>query len=95
MDRCCSLARRFADGLTAAGFDVVNDVTLNQVLVGFGDDSRTDRVVQAVQDDGTCWMGATTWRGRRLMRISVSGHSTTEADVDRSIAATVRLARAS
>lgn len=95
VDRCCSLARRFADGLTATGFDVVNDVTLNQVLVGFGDDSRTDRVVQALQDDGTCWMGATTWHGRRLMRISISGHSTTEADVDRSIAAIVRLARAS
>jgi glutamate/tyrosine decarboxylase-like PLP-dependent enzyme len=86
------LARRFADGLSAAGFDVVNDVVLNQVLVGFGDDARTDRVVEQVQRDGTCWMGATTWRGRRLMRISVSNHATTEEDVDRSIAAIVRVA---
>ncbi|MFI2712202.1 pyridoxal phosphate-dependent decarboxylase family protein [Micromonospora sp. NPDC018662] len=93
VDRCCALARRFAEGLTAAGFEVVNDVVLNQVLVGFGDDTRTDRVVAAVQADGTCWVGGTTWRGRRLMRISVSNATTTAADVDRSVAAITRLAR--
>ncbi|MFI7332534.1 pyridoxal phosphate-dependent decarboxylase family protein [Micromonospora aurantiaca (nom. illeg.)] len=92
VERCCALARRFADGLSAAGFEVVNDVVLNQVLVGFGDDARTDRVVAAVQTDGTCWAGGTTWRGRRLMRISVSNATTTEADVDRSVAAIARLA---
>ncbi|MGC4889705.1 pyridoxal phosphate-dependent decarboxylase family protein [Micromonospora sp. DT227] len=93
VDRCCALARRFADGLTAAGFEVVNDVVLNQVLVSCGDDARTDRVVAAVQADGTCWVGGTTWRGRRLMRISVSNATTTAADVDRSVAAITRLAR--
>ncbi|MFG1721281.1 pyridoxal phosphate-dependent decarboxylase family protein [Micromonospora chalcea] len=93
VERCCALARRFADGLSAAGLEVVNDVVLNQVLVGFGDDARTDRVVDAVQADGTCWVGGTTWRGRRLMRISVSNATTTEADVDRSVAAIARLAR--
>ncbi|MCW3841509.1 pyridoxal-dependent decarboxylase [Micromonospora yasonensis] len=92
VDRCCALARRFADGLTAAGFEVANEVVLNQVLVGFGDDARTDRVVAAVQADGTCWAGGTTWRGRRLMRLSVSNATTTEADVDRSVAAITRLA---
>ncbi|WP_084965121.1 pyridoxal phosphate-dependent decarboxylase family protein [Thermoactinospora rubra] len=90
--RCCALARRFAGGLTSAGFEVANEVVLNQVLVGFGDDARTDRVVAAVQADGTCWAGGTTWRGRRLMRISVSNATTTEADVDRSVAAITRLA---
>ncbi|WP_431934294.1 pyridoxal phosphate-dependent decarboxylase family protein [Micromonospora sp. RP3T] len=93
VDRCCALARRFADGLAVAGFEVVNDVVLNQVLVGFGDDARTDRLVAAVQADGTCWVGGTTWRGRRLMRISVSNATTTAADVDRSVAAITRLAR--
>ncbi|WBC08349.1 pyridoxal-dependent decarboxylase [Micromonospora sp. WMMA1947] len=93
VERCCALARRFADGLGAAGFEVVNEVVLNQVLVGFGDDARTDRVVAAAQADGTCWVGGTTWRGRRLMRISVSNAITTEADVDRSVAAITRLAR--
>ncbi|HSR23609.1 MAG TPA: aminotransferase class V-fold PLP-dependent enzyme [Candidatus Eisenbacteria bacterium] len=94
VDRCCRLARRFADGLAAGGVDIANDVVLNQVLAGFGDDGRTDRVIEAVQRDGTCWMGGTTWRGRRLMRISVSGWSTTEADVDRSVSAILRLAAA-
>ena len=92
VDRCCALARRFADGLGSAGFEVVNEVVLNQVLVGFGDDARTDAVVEAVQRDGTCWLGATTWRGRRLMRVSVSNYLTTESDVDRSVAAITRIA---
>ncbi|GAA1277454.1 pyridoxal phosphate-dependent decarboxylase family protein [Planotetraspora silvatica] len=92
VDRCCALARRFAEGLTSAGFEVANEVVLNQVLVDFGDDASTDRMVAAVQADGTCWVGGTTWRGRRLMRISVSNATTTEADVDRSIAAITRLA---
>jgi glutamate/tyrosine decarboxylase-like PLP-dependent enzyme len=92
VDRCCRLARRFAEGLTAAGFDVANEVVLNQVLVSFGDDARTDRVIDAVQRDGTCWMGGTTWRGRRFMRISVSNYATTGDDVDRSLEAILRAA---
>ncbi|MQA62535.1 MAG: aminotransferase class V-fold PLP-dependent enzyme [Actinophytocola sp.] len=87
VERCCLLARRFADTLAAGGAEVVNDVVLNQVLVGFGDDARTEKVIEAVQRDGTCWLGGTTWRGRRLMRISVSNYATTEDDVDRSAAA--------
>jgi glutamate/tyrosine decarboxylase-like PLP-dependent enzyme len=86
VERCCRLARRFADQLDAAGdIEVVNDVVLNQVLVRFGDNDHTDAVVRRVQDDGTCWVGATMWRGRRCMRISVSGWSTTDVDVDRSV----------
>ncbi|MFI7538232.1 pyridoxal phosphate-dependent decarboxylase family protein [Streptosporangium sp. NPDC049376] len=92
VERCCALARRFAQGLASAGFEVVNEVVLNQVLVGFGDDAHTERVIAAVQAGGTCWAGGTTWRGRRLMRISVSNATTTEADVDLSVAAITRLA---
>jgi glutamate/tyrosine decarboxylase-like PLP-dependent enzyme len=92
VERCCRLARSFAEQLQAAGLEVANDVVLNQVLVSFGDDARTDRVLAAIQQDGTCWMGGTTWRGRRLMRISVSNYSTTQDDVDRSVAAILRLA---
>jgi glutamate/tyrosine decarboxylase-like PLP-dependent enzyme len=94
VSRCCRLAIRFADGLRAAGFEVLNDVVLNQVLVSFGDDARTQRVVAAVQRDGTAWCGGTVWQGRAAMRISVSSWATTEADVDRSLAAIVRLAAA-
>jgi glutamate/tyrosine decarboxylase-like PLP-dependent enzyme len=93
VEQCCRLARRFADRLASAGVEVVNDVVLNQVLVGFGDDARTDRVIDAIQRDGTCWMGGTTWRGRRLMRISVSNFATTEADVDHCVAAILRLSQ--
>jgi glutamate/tyrosine decarboxylase-like PLP-dependent enzyme len=86
VDRCCALARRFADSLSQLeGVSIANDVVLNQVLVSFGDDARTDRVIDAVQRDGTCWMGGTTWHGQRLMRISVSSWATTQADVDRSV----------
>jgi glutamate/tyrosine decarboxylase-like PLP-dependent enzyme len=92
VERCCVLAQRFADGLEAGGAEVVNDVVLNQVLVGFGSDERTDRVVAGVQREGTCWLGGTTWHGRRLMRVSVSNWSTTEEDVDRSVAAILRVA---
>ncbi len=87
VNRTCRLARRFADGMTQAGYDVLNEVVLNQVVVAFGDAPRTDAVIAAVQDGGTCWCGPTTWRGRRAMRVSVSCWNTTEDDVDRSIAA--------
>ena len=92
VDRCCALARRFAEQLGALdGVTIANDVVLNQVLVGFGGDERTDRVIAGIQRDGTCWMGGTTWHGRRLMRISVSNWTTTEADVDRSVEAIQRV----
>lgn len=90
IERCCTLARYFAHRLAALdGITVVNDVVLNQVLVSFGDDEETDRVIDAVQRSGECWMGATSWHGQRLMRISVSSWRTTEADVNRSVAAIV------
>jgi len=88
VERCCALARRFADQLGAIeGITIANGVVLNQVMVSFGDDERTDRIVEAVQASGECWMGATTWHGKRLMRISVSSWRTNEADVDRSVEA--------
>jgi glutamate/tyrosine decarboxylase-like PLP-dependent enzyme len=87
VEQSCRHARRFAEGMRAAGFEVLNDVVLNQVLVSFGSAERTDAVIAAVQDDGTCWCGPTTWHGVRAMRVSVSGWSTTAEDIDRSVAA--------
>ena len=93
VERCCSLARHIADRLREAdGIEVLNDVVLNQVLVRVGDDERTRRVIAAVQDEGTAWMGGTTWQGRAAMRISVSNWSTTEADADRTVDAILRCA---
>ena len=92
VDRCCDLARRFADGLGALdGVEVVNEVVLNQVLVRVGDTELTNRLERAIQDDGTAWLGGTTWRGERLLRIAVSNWSTTAQDVDRTVAAIGRL----
>jgi glutamate/tyrosine decarboxylase-like PLP-dependent enzyme len=93
VERTCRHAARFAEGLQAAGHEVLNDVVLNQVLVRFGgDDEVTRRVIAAVQADGTCWCGGTVWQGRTAMRISVSSWATTEDDVERSLAAIVRAA---
>jgi len=102
IDRCCDLARRMADGLRdTPGVTILNDVVLNQVLVRFAPDgvadeaaidARTRAVIAAVQADGTCWLGGTTWHGMAAMRISVSNWSTTEADADLSVAAIRRCA---
>jgi glutamate/tyrosine decarboxylase-like PLP-dependent enzyme len=92
VDRCCELARLFAERLDALeGFEIVNEVVLNQVLVRAGDAELTTRLEQAIQDDGTAWLGGTTWRGERLLRIAVSNWSTTADDVDRVVAAMARL----
>jgi glutamate/tyrosine decarboxylase-like PLP-dependent enzyme len=91
IDRNCRQARRFAEALSGARHEVLNDVVLNQVVVSFGDDAFNQRVVQAVQDDGTCWCGGTYWQGRPAMRISVSSWATTDEDVERSVAAILRV----
>ncbi|HXI80274.1 MAG TPA: aminotransferase class V-fold PLP-dependent enzyme [Verrucomicrobiae bacterium] len=109
IDRCCALARRMADGLRdLPGVTILNDVVLNQVLVRFAPpvadggappdeaaiDDHTRAVIAAVQEDGTCWLGGTTWHGLAAMRISVSNWSTTEGDVVLSVAAIKRCAAA-
>lgn len=86
IERSCAHARRFADGLTALGAEVLNDVELNQVLFRFATDDETNTVLRAVQEDGSSWMGGTTWDGRPAIRISVSNWQTTEKDVDRTLA---------
>jgi glutamate/tyrosine decarboxylase-like PLP-dependent enzyme len=94
VERNCRQARRFGEGLAAAGFAVLNEVVLNQVLVSFGNPETNQRVIAGIQADGTCWAGATVWQGHSAMRISVSSWATTDADVERSLAAILRIARA-
>ncbi len=93
IERHCRLATRFAEQLRSAGYAILNDVELNQVLVSFGSTETTRRAIQEVQNEGTCWCGGTEWHGQAAMRISVSGWPTTVEDVDRSAAAIVRVAR--
>ena len=93
VDRCCEHARHFARGFTDAGFGVLNDVVLNQVLVSFGDDATTRKIIDAIQEDGTCWCGVTVWQGQTAMRISVSNWSTTTEDVDTCLDAMIGIAK--
>jgi len=93
IERTCRHARRFAAGLEAAGYPVLNDVVLNQVLVSFGDAAATERVIAGIQSDGTCWCGGTLWQGRTAVRISVSCWVTSDEDVEKSLAAMIRIAR--
>jgi glutamate/tyrosine decarboxylase-like PLP-dependent enzyme len=92
IERCVQLARRFARRLADGGCEVLNDVVLNQVVVSFGSEERTREVILRVQQQGECWCGATRWRGRFAMRISVSSWATTDADVDRSVRAILNCA---
>ena len=92
VERHCRQARRFADGLTQQGFEIFNDVVLNQVLVSFGTPEQTKRMIAAIQADGTMWAGETVWQGRTAMRISVIGWNTSDADVEKSLAAIQRIA---
>ncbi len=92
--RNCDQASRMAEGLADAGYEILNDVSLNQVLVSFGSAEITRQVVDGVQKDGTCWCGGTEWQGRVAMRISVSSWSTSEEDISRSLDAIIRIASA-
>ena len=92
IERTCRHAARFAEGLSAAGYTILNEVCINQVLVSFGDSQKTLRVIEGIQRDGTCWCGSTVWQGQTAMRISVSSWLTTEADVEQSLEAMLRIA---
>jgi glutamate/tyrosine decarboxylase-like PLP-dependent enzyme len=84
IERTCRHAQRFAEGLSAAGFTILNDVVINQVLVAMSEEQLT-----RIQNEGTCWCGGTVWQGQRAMRISVSSWATTDNDVERSLAAMI------
>lgn len=94
IERNCRQAKRFAQRLEAAGFLVLNDVVLNQVLVSFGTPEQTQRIIAEIQSDGTCWCGGTVWQGHTAMRISVSSWATTDQDVERSAERMIRIAEA-
>ncbi|ORA28739.1 pyridoxal phosphate-dependent decarboxylase family protein [Mycobacterium aquaticum] len=89
VERNCAQARRMATLLAdIPGAEILNDVVLNQVLVRLpGDDDANRRAVAAIQADGTCWLGGTTWQDRYVLRVSFSNWATTDADVDRAAAA--------
>ena len=89
VDRLCGHAERFALKLRGAGFRVLNDVVFNQVLVACDSRESTRATMQHIQEAGECWCGGAIWNGEPVIRISVCSWATTEADVDRSVAAFV------
>ena len=93
IERTCALAARFAEKLRAEGYEILNDVVINQAMVSFGAADETLEVIRRVQEEGTCWCGGTVWHGKTAMRISVSSWATTEDDIDRSADAVIRIAR--
>ena len=93
IERTCAHAQRFAAELRDAGYEILNDVAINQVLVSFGTPEQTREVMRRLQKDGTCWCGGTVWQGKTAMRISVSSWATTDTDVEQSISAMIRIAR--
>jgi glutamate/tyrosine decarboxylase-like PLP-dependent enzyme len=93
IDRTCSHAEKFAEGLRKAGYKILNDVVVNQVIVSFGSSEITDKIISEIQKDGTCWVGGTKWNGESAMRISISSWATTDNDVERSLEAMIRIAK--
>jgi len=94
IERTCKLAKLFAERLRGAGYEILNEVVINQVLVSFGSAEKTQEVIRRVQEEGTCWCGGTVWQERTAMRISVSNWSTTREDVEKSAEAVVGIAKA-
>ncbi|MFT5391413.1 MAG: glutamate/tyrosine decarboxylase-like PLP-dependent enzyme [Gammaproteobacteria bacterium] len=84
IERTCAYASDIANALRGCGYEILNDVCLNQVLVRFGDDETTAKVLARIQNDGTCWCGGTVWQGQSAVRISVSSWATTARDIEQS-----------
>ncbi len=92
VERTCAYARQFADGLAKAGYQILNEVALNQVLVSFGEPETTRRIIADLQAEGTCWCGGTVWQGQTAMRISVSSWATSEPDIEKCLETMLRIA---
>ncbi len=93
IERTCSNAKMFAEGLSNAGYEILNDVVINQVLVSFGSKEKTLKVIEEIQKDGTSWCGGTVWQNKTAMRISICSWATMEEDVKKSLDAMIRIAK--
>jgi len=91
INRNCKYAILFSNILHKEGYSILNDVVLNQILVSFGDPNFTNKVINRIQADGTCWCGGTIWQNYTAMRISISSWKTTEKDIEKSANAIIRI----
>jgi len=87
IDRCCKHAEHLASGLQGMGYEILNEVALNQVVATTGTPEELQEIVTLIQSEGECWFGSTTWQGRHAFRLSVSSWATTESDIERALAA--------
>ena len=84
-------AKQFADELQTAGFVIMNDVVFNQVVVRPADsDDATDKILEAIQVSGECWVGGSVWHGKKVIRISVCSWVTSPDDISRSVQAFIK-----
>jgi glutamate/tyrosine decarboxylase-like PLP-dependent enzyme len=93
IDRTCNYAQKFADALSKEGYEILNDVIINQVLVSFGSAEENEKIINEIQQDGTCWVGGSKLKGKSMMRISVSSWATTDEDVDKSLNVIIKIAK--
>ncbi len=84
---CCDLATYFSEGLEGLGLTVLNEVVINQIVVCWNSAEKTESLMQAVQQEGTCWFGPTVWKGQNAFRLSVSSWKITKKDIDLSLQA--------
>jgi glutamate/tyrosine decarboxylase-like PLP-dependent enzyme len=80
-------AKQFASEIKEAGFQVLNDVVFNQVLVACETDDKTSGTLDLVQKSGECWCGSAQWADRKVIRVSVCSWATTPEDISRSVKA--------
>jgi len=81
VDRCCNHTMKMSEGLKSIGYQVLNEVVLNQIVFRCGDSKRTRSALQFMQESGKVWLGPTTWKSQVAMRISISSWATTEDDL--------------
>jgi glutamate/tyrosine decarboxylase-like PLP-dependent enzyme len=85
VERSCAHARWLAEGLRGLGWEVRNEVVLNQIVASYRDPETTARIRDAVERSGEAWFGTTHWQGRPAVRFSVSSWATTDVDIERTL----------
>lgn len=85
IDETCGYAKYFAEELEKQGFEILNDVVINQIVATIKEEDKLDGFIKSVQQSGKTWFGPTIWKDRKAFRISISSHSTTKEDVDISL----------
>ena len=78
-------ARQFSEELKREGFEIINEVCFNQVLVHYKNSEETLKILKQIQESGVCWCGGSKWDGKDVIRISVCSWATTETDINISV----------